>query len=287
MTKKDLELNNRRKMNDEDELIDAKDPYDVDESWWWVFQNPLGIILALGLVVILLIGVWFMFQPSSYTPPNASDLIVVKPDKGPYKELPNPETNTKIENQDKEVYKRLNSNTATVEVKSKALPKDKEKPVDLNKSDLSKNVTVIIEKKAKPAKPLDAPVKKKEAAPLKVEDVIVNKPVATAKPEQKLEKVVAKPEAAKRSTLNAGAYIIHVASFKKKVTAERELKRLLRVLGRPLNNVGRSISKVTNKSGSQFYVVKIGAFSSFAEAKKTSQLLKSKHFDAVIQKVKK
>lgn len=285
MTKKDLELNNRRKMNDEDELIDAKDPYDVDESWWWVFQNPLGIILALGLIVILLIGVWFMFQPSSYTPPNASDLIVVKPDKGPYKELPDPETNTKVDNQDKEVYKRLNSNSNKVELKSNTVPKDKEKPVDLNKTDLSKNTKVVIEQKKEPAKQQKTDLKVVEKAPINIANVTVKKPEDL--PKKKVEDAEVKPLNAQQNKLNSGSYVIRVASFKKQVTAERELSRLFNVLGKSLSGVGKSISKVNNKSGAQFYVVKIGAFSSFAEAKKTSQLLKSKHFDAVIQKVKK
>lgn len=284
MAKKDLDLNNLRKSKDEDELIDTKDPYGVEESWWWMFQNPLGIILALGLLVVLLIGVWLMFQPSSYTPPNASDLIVVKPDKGPYKQIPDPQSNTVVQNQDKEVYKRLGSSKQKEpELTSKVIPKDKEEPVDLNKVNLAKAVVSKEKTQVKPVtekENIDS-VNKATVNIVKVTEGSSLKEPPKHQQTEKLSKLTPV------QTLNAGAYVIRVASFKKQVTAERELKRLFSVLGKSLKGVGSSVKKITNKSGTAFYVVKIGGFKTLDQAKKISQTLRSKHFESVIQKVKK
>lgn len=278
---KDFEIGRH---DSEEEFVESKDPYEVEESWWWIFQNPLGIILALGLLVILIIGLWFMFQPSSYTPPNASDLIVVKPDKGPYKEMPDPEQNVKVENQDKEIYKRLNRNENVVE-STRVVPADTEKPIDL----IKENASEVVASEAKEIKK----VEKKEAVTLKeakepeVEAKVVAKPeVVTQKADVKTEKQKDADDKGMQS-LNTGAYVIRVASFRKQETAERELNRLFNVLGSSLSGVGKSIKKITNKAGDVFFVVKIGGFKTLDQAKQIAQALKDKHFDAVIQKAQK
>lgn len=274
-------------------FFEEVNPYGETEKWWWIFQNPLGVIILLALAILLIVGLWFIFQPSSKQSGSASNVMVVKADIAPYKEAPDPASNITVENQDKEVYKRLNQNSdSQQDATEETVIIEQEKPLEVNSlPDENKNTSKDqdVEKQSNLRK-LNANTGVKMPDPVVNEKFISEKKIEVT-PAETEEKITVKTEVKKKidkpkvsNTLNSGVYAIRVASFRKMETAEREMNRVFSTLGKALNGVGRVVKRIESDSG-VFYVVTIGAFSSLSKAKEIAKLLREKSFSAIIQKV--
>ncbi|MDP3641103.1 MAG: SPOR domain-containing protein, partial [Alphaproteobacteria bacterium] len=285
---------NYKKPNLKDEIFfEERDSYGEEEKWWWIFQNPLGVIIMIAVAIIIVIGLWFVFKaPSSKHSDVQDGVIIVKSEGTSYKEAPDESTNQGVENQDKEVYKRLGQHQSEDLEASETIAKLEEKPLETNQFPETE--------KPEAKKALDEPsslrkitesVGVKMPAPAvneqfiseKKQDAVVDedKPAAEA-PIVAQKKVTEKPKAVKG--LSDGSYTIRIASLRKQETADRELQRVVDTLGSVLHGVGRLVKKIESDSGT-FYVVVIGAFTSLSKAKQTVKLLKDKNFDGIIQKV--
>lgn len=269
----------------------AQDPHGEEERWWWIFQNPLGVIIMIALAIVLVIGLWFIFKaPSSKQWDSQNGVVVVKSDGIPYKEAPDESANQVVENQDKEVYKRLGQSQSEEKDADASVSVVEEKPLDSHE---------FPETPKEEKKGLDQPsslrkvtegVGVKMPAPVANEEFISEKKKTAISEETENQaidvlapkKAVEKPKAVKG--LTAGSYVIRVASFRKQETADRELSRVVSSLGKLLDGVGRIVKKIESDSGA-FYVVIVGGFSGLAKAKQMVKLLKDKNFDSVVQKV--
>lgn len=283
----------RKPMRDEDPFFEeSQNAYGEEERWWWIFQNPLGVIIMVALAIVLIIGVWFVFKaPSSKQGETQNGVVVIKSDGAPYKEAPDASANQVVENQDKEVYKRLGQTQSEEQEAGASVAIVEEKPLDSNE---------FPETPKEDKKGLDQPNslrKITEGVGVKMPDPVANeqflsekkKPTVTEDASAEVIEVPAPKKAAEKPKttvkgLTAGAYVIRVASFRKQETADRELHRVVSALGKSLEGVGRIVKKIESDSGA-FYVVTLGGFSSLAKAKQTVKLLKDKNFDAVVQKV--
>ncbi|MCP5322582.1 MAG: SPOR domain-containing protein [Candidatus Paracaedibacteraceae bacterium] len=282
----------KRPHQTQEPFFEEVNPYGETEKWWWIFQNPLGVIILLALAILLIIGLWFIFQPSSKQPGVSSNVMVIKADVAPYKEAPDETANTTVENQDKEVYKRLNQNPDDQQDTTEALVVEQEKPLEVqNLPDETKNmVKERAAEKQNNLRKLNSNTGIKMPEPVMNEKFISEKKreVLPSKTEEKVEvktevqKKVEKPKIS--NALNPGVYAIRVASFRKMETAEREMNRVFSALGKAFNGVGRVVKRIESDSG-VFYVVNIGAFSSLSKAKEAAKLLREKNFSAIIQKV--
>jgi cell division septation protein DedD len=285
---------NFKKSSREDEVFfEEQRGYDTEERWWWIFQNPLGIVIIVAVAILLVIGLWFVFHSPSKSANNPNDVIVIKSDNLPYKEAAPESANQSVENQDKEVYKRLGQSQADEQITGEAAVTDEEKPLEPHA--LPDTASTEADKKS-----LDQPnslrkvtenVGVKMPEPVMNEQFIVDKNTTDTQPTvsekvgtEAVPEVKPKEKAKPVKGLTAGTYIIRIASFRKMETADREMQRVFDTLGTALNGVGRMIKRIESDSGA-FYIVTIGAFPILSKAKEISKLLKEKNFDAVIQKV--
>lgn len=286
--------NFRKPIRDEEPFFEEpQNAYGEEERWWWIFQNPLGVIILIALTVVLIIGLWFVFNSSASSKQGDAQngVVVIKSDGTPYKEAPDESANQVVGNQDKEVYKRLGQSQSEEQEAGASVAIVEEKPLESNE---------FPEAPKEEKKRLDQPnslrkitegVGVKMPAPVANEEFISEKKkptVSEAADAQMIQvqvpkKVVDKPQVTVKG-LTAGAYVIRVASFRKQETADRELQRVVSALGKTLMGVGRIVKKIESESGT-FYVVTLGGFQSLAKAKQTIKLLKDKNFDAVVQKV--
>lgn len=285
---------NYKKPNLKDEMFfEERESYGEDEKWWWIFQNPLGVIIMIAVAIIIIIGLWFVFKaPSSKHGDVQNGVMVIKSEGTPYKEAPDESANQGVENQDKEVYKRLGQRQSEEQEASETIAKVEEKPLETNEfpeaekpeakkgleepNSLRKITESVGVKMPAPAVNEQFISEKKQAPIVEEEKSVVEAPAVVQK------KVTEKPKATKG--LSDGSYTIRIASFRKQETADRELQRVFDTLGTALNGVGRLVKKIESDSGT-FYVVTLGAFTSLAKAKQTVKLLKDKNFDGIIQKV--
>jgi hypothetical protein len=285
--------NFRKPLREEEPFFDdAQDPYGEEERWWWIFQNPLGVIMMVALAIVLVIGLWFVFKaPSTQQGDAQNGVVVIKSDGTPYKEAPDESANQVVENQDKEVYKRLGQSQSEEQEAGASVAIVEEKPLDSNE---------FPETPKEEKKGLDQPNslrKITEGVGVKMPTPVANeqfisekkKPELSEEAENQIIEVPAPKKSADKPKANlkglsAGSYVIRVASFRKQETADRELHRVVSALGKSLEGVGRVVKKIESDSGT-FYVVTLGGFSSLAKAKQTIKLLKDKNFDAVVQKV--
>jgi hypothetical protein len=285
---------NFKKPNLKDEMFfEERESYGEEEKWWWIFQNPLGVIIMIAVAIIIIIGLWFVFNaPSSKHGDVQDGVMVIKSEGTSYKEAPDEATNQGVENQDKEVYKRLGQHQSEDQEASETVAKVEEKPLETNEfpetakpeekkgldepNSLRKITEGVGVKMPVPAVNEQFISEKKQAPVIEEEKLSTEAPVAVQK------KVAEKPKAVKG--LSDGTYTIRIASFRKQETADRELQRVLDTLGATLHGVGRVVKKIESDSG-VFYVVTLGAFTSLAKAKQTVKQLKDKNFDGIIQKV--
>lgn len=274
----------------EDMFFEDKDSYGEEEKWWWIFQNPLGVIIMIAVAVIIIIGLWFAFKsPSSKHGDSAHEVLVIKSEGTAYKEAPDESLNQGVVNQDKEVYKRLGQHQSEEQEASETVATLEEKPLETNEFPETAKPN---EKKAleepNSSRKLTEGVGVKMPHPVVNEKFISEKKIEHITPDESMVEVIApkkpidKPKAVKG--LSAGTYTIRIASFRKQETAEREMQRVVDTLGTNLQGVGRLVKKIESDSG-VFYVVTLGAFSSLTKAKQVSKLLKEKNFDSIIQKV--
>jgi septal ring-binding cell division protein DamX len=218
--------------------------------------------------------------------------MVVKSERASYKEAPDESTNQGVENQDKEVYKRLGRHQSEDQEASETVAKVEEKPLETNEFPEAETS----EEKKGSGEP-DSVRKITENVGVKMPAPAVNEHFISEKKQDSVEdeespsveapvvvqkKVVEKQKIVKG--LSDGSYTIRIASFRKQETADRELQRVVDTLGTALNGVGRLVKKIESDSG-VFYVVTLGAFTSLAKAKQTVKLLKDKNLDGIIQKV--
>ena len=285
---------NYKKPNLKDEMFfEDRESYGEDEKWWWIFQNPLGVIIMIAVAIIIIIGLWFVFKaPSSKQGDVQNGVMVIKSEGVPYKEAPDESTNQGVDNQDKEVYKRLGQHQSEDQEASATVAKPEEKPLETNEfpeatkpeakkgldepNSLRKVTESVGVKMPEPAVNEQFISEKKQEPVVEEEKSVVESSVAVQK------KTTEKPKAVKG--LSEGVYAIRIASFRKQETADRELQRVVDALGTALNGVGRLVKKIESDSGI-FYVVTIGAFTSLSKAKQTVKFLKDKNFDGIIQKV--
>lgn len=290
--RQDDDFNPGKLKNQQEEPVYFEDqnPYGEDERWWWIFQNPLGVIILVAVAIVLVIGLWFVFQAPSQKSALSRDVVFIKSDAMPYKEAPDESSNPKIQNQDKEVYKRLSQQPAEDE-ETRPVVKKEESPLEahefpetkkedkaqepLNQPSALRKVTGNVGVKMPAPAVNDAFIVEKKATPQTAQENHESNPKPATKKADKLDSV---------AKLNVGNYAIRVASFRKKETAERELQRVFDTLGPSLKGVGRSVKRIESNSG-VFYVVTIGAFSSLNKAKQVAALLRERNFEAVIQKV--
>lgn len=285
---------NFKKPNLKDDMFfEDRESYGEDEKWWWIFQNPLGVIIMVAVAIIIIIGVWFVFKaPSSKQGDAQNGVMVIKSDGAAYKEAPDESTNQGVGNQDKEVYKRLGQHQSEDQEASETVAKLEEKPLETNEFPETE--------KAESKKRLDepnslrkitenvgvkmpAPAVNEEFISEKKQEVVVDEDASAVEaPVVVQKKITEKPKIVKG--LSDGTYAIRIASFRKQETADRELQRVVDTLGTSLNGVGRLVKKIESDSGT-FYVVTIGAFTSLAKAKQTVKSLKDKNFEGIIQKV--
>lgn len=259
----------------DDDLIFNDDVLDVEEEkWWWVFQNPFGLVVIIALCIILSVGLWFVFQGSSPVIADGSDndgVRIIKANPEPYKVPPAEEDENSVDNQDKEVFKRLKheENKHSAEPVTSAPKQDVEQPMEVHKLPDQK----VVQPELKPEKE-----EIKESPKIKI-----SKPELEKSTEVKLEQKVMTKSTPKK--LTGGLYMIRVASFRKPETAERELTRVISLLPQEHRSVGREVRRIDSETGA-FYVALMGAFSSLTEAKALVALLKDKNCAVVIQKVK-
>jgi cell division septation protein DedD len=282
--------NYKKPASKEDMFFEDKDSYGEEEKWWWIFQNPLGVIIMIAIAVIIIIGLWFAFKSPSKHGDIPNEVMVIKSDNQAYKEEPDESTNQGVVNQDKEVYKRLGHHQSEEQEASETVASIEEKPLETNEfpetpkaaekkngeepSSLRKVTEGVGVKMPVPAVNEQFISEKKVAPAAAVEEPTVE---VIAVPKKTIEK----PKAVKG--LSAGTYTIRIASFRKQETADREMQRVSDTLGTNLQGIGRLVKKIESDSG-VFYVVTLGAFSSLNKAKQISKLLKEKNFDAIIQK---
>lgn len=277
----------------EDMYFEDKDSYGEEEKWWWIFQNPLGVIIMIAIAVIIVIGLWFAFKsPASKHGDSPNGVMVIKSDNQAYKEAPDESLNKGVLNQDKEVYKRLGQHQSEEQEASETVAVPEETPLDANEfPETEKSEVKKTGEEPNSLRKITEGVGVKMPAPAVNEQFISEKkvapvPASNAEEEPTIEvvspkKVAEKPKAVKG--LSAGSYTIRIASFRKQETADRELQRVVDTLGTALKGVGRLVKKIESDSG-VFYVVTLGAFSSLTKAKQASKLLKEKNFDSIIQK---
>lgn len=285
----------KRAVPQEERFFEEKNPYGEEERWWWIFQNPLGVMVLAAIAILLVIGLWFVFQPSSNTVNTANEVRVVKADQQPYKEVPDSNTNTLVENHDKEVYKRLGQQAEEQDTPENVVT-EQEKPLEL--SELPQSSSEVDENRER-TEPSDSLRKVTESVGVKMPNPVLNEqfiaekkvePASSTneKPQTNEEVQIPKKELVEKNKaakgLNPGVYAIRVASFRKIETAEREKVRLFNTLGTALNGVGCIVKAIESDSGT-FYTVTIGAFPTLTKAKQIAALLKEKNFSAVIQKV--
>ena len=282
--------NYKKPTSNEDMFFEDKDSYGEEEKWWWIFQNPLGVIIMIAIAVIVIIGLWFVFKsPSSKHGDAPNEVMVIKSDNQVYKEAPDESANQGVLNQDKEVYKRLGQHQSEEQEASETVASIEEKPLETNEFPEAQKPE---EKKGgeEPTslRKVTEGVGVKMPVPAVNEQFISEKkvaPVAAEEPAVEVQaipkKTVEKPKTVKG--LSVGAYTIRIASFRKQETADRELQRVSDTLGKNLQGIGRMVKKIESDSG-VFYVVTLGAFSNLNRAKQISKLLKEKNFDAIIQK---
>lgn len=286
--------NFKKPARNEEVFFEDKNTYGEEERWWWIFQNPLGVIIMIAVAIVLIIGLWFIFHSPSKPSDNQHGVMIVKSENTSYKEEAAESANPSVENQDKEVYKRLGQQHTEEQTTSESVAVEEEKPLEAHEFP-QRNPT------AEEKKGLDQPnslrkitenVGVKMPAPALNEEFIAEKKSepeqtaadieseSTSKPVKKIE--TDKPKVQKG--LTNGAYTLRIAAFRKKETAERELQRALDTLGPALKDIGNVVTLIESDSGS-FYVATIGAFSTLAKAKQIAKLLKEKNFQTLIQKV--
>lgn len=276
----------------EEKFFDDKNTYGEEERWWWIFQNPLGVMIMIAIAIVLIIGLWFVFH-SSKPSDNQQGVMIIKAENASYKEEASDSANPGVENQDKEVYKRLGQQNTEEQTTIESVAIEEEKPLETHEFPEAPSTTE--EKKS-----LDQPQslrKITENVGVKMPSPAVNEKFIAEKSDAEESSLSEEPQTSKKAVekknpektkvptgLTAGAYTLRIASFRKMETADRELQRVFDTLGSALKGVGRLVKRIESDSG-VFYVVTIGAFSTLAKAKQISNLLKQKNFDAVIQKV--
>lgn len=285
---------NYKKPSLEDEMFfEDRESSGEEEKWWWIFQNPLGVIIMVAVAIISIIGLWFVFKaPSSKYGDVQDGVMVIKSDGAPYKEAPDESANQGVENQDKEVYKRLGQHQSEDQEASETVAKVEEKPLDSNEfPEASKSEEKKGLEEPNSLRKITESVGVKMPAPAVNEQFISEKKQEPVVEEEKsvveASAVTQKKAAEKQKAvkgLGEGTYTIRIASFRKQETADRELQRVFDTLGKALHGVGRLVKKIESDSGA-FYVVTIGAFTSLAKVKQTVKLLKDNNFDGIIQKV--
>lgn len=274
------------------------------ERWWGIFLNPVGVIFLAGVVAALLVGAWFVLSPSTYDKHQvAKDIPIVKAENTEYKTLPEDEGGLKVEHQDKEVYKRIADGTSAVEpvaIKSEEkpleiededsvpaanakVPSDKnsstfEKKEELSK--LQKQEAVLLKKKSHDSE---------EETDLKVaENLVPPDAVLEAHKPKALDHAKALEQSTNRGDkktttgLSSGKFVVKVASFRKKSTAQKELKRVLETFPALLKGVGNEVRVLTTKTSGEFFVPMVGSFKTLEAAKKVANALEAKNFSVSI-----
>jgi cell division septation protein DedD len=286
--------NFKKHTRDEEVFFEDKNTYGEEERWWWIFQNPLGVIIMIAVAIVLIIGLWFIFHSPSKPSDNQHGVMIVKSENTAYKEEAADSATPSVENQDKEVYKRLGQQHTEEQTTSESIAVEEEKPLEAH--EFPETTAKAEEKKS-----LDQPnalrkitenVGVKMPAPALNEEFIAEKKSEPTPVKENTESEAALKPVIKTSQdkiknpkgLNDGIYTLRIASFRKMETAERELQRVFDTLGAALKDVGRLVKRIESDSG-VFYIVTIGAFSTLAKAKQLAKLLKEKNFNAVIQKV--
>ncbi len=279
MTKDQKYSKEHSEISTEDDLHFNDDSVE-NEKWWWVFQNPFGLVVIIALCIILSVGLWFVFQtspaPTQQIVEGSRGVPVISADSAPYKTAPAPEDTSAVENQDKEVFTRLKSkDKLSKPLETKVIESEVEKPLEVHNLPDPLPSTENIKKLTANAS---------NESELKPTTMLSEKESQVAEKTKKQKQKLAC--ANKIKGLMPGLYMVRVASFRKPETADRELQRIVGLLPKELRNTGQEVRRLEADSG-VFYIALIGAFPNLAAAKTVVAALKEKNCSVVIQKVSK
>ncbi|MEB3703140.1 SPOR domain-containing protein [Candidatus Bealeia paramacronuclearis] len=282
--------------------IDDEDRYwhdhEHDENMgWWRFASPLKYVLILLGAVILIVGGWYLFF--NVRPIQSQSIPLIRADQTPYKIPSDDKSVSSVQNQDKLVYERLQSNPEVAHVEhilpepepvAEIIPPvqlvDEEDPVKMVPQ--YPDVEHVPEAVAQQFEnlPEETNLMAEEDPVLEEEDPIsalISKAsveengVANDSPQE--EKKV---EAKKEEKVTGGVQI-QLGSLKSKEDAEDEWKRLSKKHANVLGKLKHSVQKVDlGAEKGVFHRLRVGHFTTREKAKVACSALKEKGVECLV-----
>lgn len=277
--------------------IDDEDRYwhsheESEDRGWWRFASPLRYVVYLLGLIILVVGIWYLFFDK---PTRHSDLVpMVRADQSPYK-IPSEDTSVaSVQNQDKLVYERLQTSPAADHLEHilpepepiAALPAPIQISEAENTGDLVKmmpqypdveNVPESVAVKLDDLPEESSLMAENEAQILEEDDPISALISQTSNDEEEpsIEKVSAREEVIEEPKPQAtGSIQIQLGSLKSKDEAEGEWKRLSKKHAEILGNKKHTIQKVDLGSEKGiFYRLRSAGFQSKDKAKAACKMI--------------
>lgn len=251
-------------------------PHNDDRLWrepektrWFRFSSPLRYIIFLILLILLLVGLWYLIAPSRQWY-NKADLALIQADQTPYKIKAEDQGVPSVKHQDKLVYGRIRADQ-TGPVAEHILPAPEEPLPQIKEEGPIKMVEQYTPEDADLDKTAGETAQKKpeEASPglISIEDLIEN----TAAENSEAEKI------------EKGKVRIQLGSLKNYDMAEAQWKRLSQKLPTVLAGLEPVIQKIDmGEEKGIYYRLQTGPFENSQKAAEACTHLKAQKAECVV-----